>query len=151
MILLVVHLWIKVQDICPRCLAEHLSIKTEKKKNLSFLWCRPYCGKDISRSLWCHTWHVFPAQRTDATVAPKSQKEQTRRHNCTVIQRQNDTLSFRKKIIYILPFDEPGRTENWKLHLPGSEGCSRGSRTRIDDWHSVIMLCIWATWIKIKT
>lgn len=40
----------------------------------------------------------------------------------------------------VIPFDEQGRTENWKLHLPKSEGYSRGSRPETHDRHSVTFL-----------
>lgn len=38
----------------------------------------------------------------------------------------------------VIPFDEQGRTENWKLHLPKSEGYSRGSRPETHDRHCYI-------------
>lgn len=39
--------------------------------------------------------------------------------------------------IKVIPFDELGRTENLKLHLPVSEGYNRGSRTETHETHSV--------------
>lgn len=51
----------------------------------------------------------------------------------------------KKKVetVKFVPFDELGRIENWKLHLPRSEDYSRGSRTKTYDKHSVIMLWIY--------
>lgn len=89
----------------------------------------PCSGIDISRFLWCHTWCEYPAWSRGAGLPSVRQKEK-QDHNVTA----DESAAIMVKVRSVRPFDWPEKlAENWRLHLPRSKGCSRGSRPKMKD------------------